>query len=151
MSQGRIGLLIGLDVFNGVTFAPGTQNVATVCFRASATVKPVSTPLQLVDMPIRREIPNADASSTLPANYDDGMVVITSGNAFTFEAITLPDGGHAQWRLLGVPGGVWGLEMSSDLLHWQRTATVTNVTGMLEYTDPLSPISTNRFYRAVQP
>ncbi len=122
-----------------------------VFFRAVGTNKPISTPLKFVDTPILRQIPNADASKALDANYHDGTVVITSGNAFSFEAITIPDGGHAQWRLLGAPGGVWRLEMSSDLKQWHPATTVTNLTGFLDYTDPFSPISTNRFYRAVQP
>lgn len=64
-----------------------------------------------------------------------------------FEAVqALPTGG-AHLTLTAEPGFTYAIEWSSDLANWGTLATILNVTGRLEVTDPAA--GAGRFYRAV--
>ena len=67
---------------------------------------------------------------------------------FAFDYLQLPSG-QVDLRLSGGPSGAWDIEASTDLVHWQKLASVTNTTGSVEY---LGTPATNsyRFYRAIQ-
>lgn len=52
--------------------------------------------------------------------------------------------------LRGFPG-IYSLESSPDLRTWLPRATVTNVTGTVEFTDPDAGASAQKFYRVSQP
>jgi hypothetical protein len=47
-------------------------------------------------------------------------------------------------------GMAYRVEGSADLSTWRRLATVTNLTGKLQWTDPDAPGQSTRFYRAVK-
>ena len=51
--------------------------------------------------------------------------------------------------LRGLPG-IYSLESTPDLCTWTPLATVTNLTGKLQWTDPDAPGRSARFYRAVK-
>ena len=65
----------------------------------------------------------------------------------------MQDSGGVKLRLIGRTGVTGELQGSSDLEHWDPITRVTNLTGMIEFTEPgTGPThSTQRFYRAVQP
>ena len=48
-------------------------------------------------------------------------------------------------------GQVFTVQASADLTAWGRIAAVTNLTGTAEFTDPDAGLSTQKFYRVVQP
>ncbi len=75
----------------------------------------------------------------------------TNTGAWSFESITLLEGGQVKLTLIGAPGGPWELHASPDLVQWQRIAGFTNTLGRVEYTDTVPPDAHQRFYRAVAP
>jgi hypothetical protein len=60
---------------------------------------------------------------------------------------TLAANGEFQVTLAGKPGQRFDIECSSNLVDWVRLVTLTNTTGVLEYTQPVSPDISGRFYR----
>lgn len=79
------------------------------------------------------------------------LVQRAATNGFSFEAITMQEGGSVRLRLVGAPAGVWAVQSSSNLLDWVHLTHVTNVTGAVEHIDPGQPHRGLRFYRAVLP
>lgn len=59
--------------------------------------------------------------------------------------------GLFNFTVLGSPGQALWVEASTNLTGWSQIATVTNVTGSLEFTDPATTNSNRRYYRAVLP
>lgn len=49
--------------------------------------------------------------------------------------------------ITGQPGAQLAIEASADLKSWSQIATVTNVTGVVQYLDSRIPTLTRRFYR----
>jgi hypothetical protein len=62
----------------------------------------------------------------------------------TFDAASSP-----VLHLCSRPGGACEIQASTDLLTWFPLATVTNMTGMVTFTDTQTG-PTNRFYQARQ-
>ena len=75
--------------------------------------------------------------------------MLAKGLSFTGAA--LQTAGLLKLTLAGAQRGVWDLQASADLLHWQSLASITNATGTVEFTDTTATNSSKRFYRAVQP
>jgi hypothetical protein len=67
---------------------------------------------------------------------------------FAFDYIRLPDG-QVDLRMSGGPAGGWEIYESSNLVTWQKIATLTNVTGTLEFFGARATNS-QRFYKAVK-
>jgi hypothetical protein len=147
LAQGRVGLFVGLDPDQSLP--AGLQPVIEVCFRAASVTNPVATAVTIVEQPIPMVVADAQANE-LPAVSRDGMVVITSGNAFVFEAVSMINGGQVNLNLLGALG-VWELQASMDLEHWEKIATLSNTTGQLQYIDLGATNLNHRFYRALKP
>jgi len=80
--------------------------------------------------------------------YENGTVTIT--RSVVFDPTFVVGGGDVTLKLAGPPGVVQ-IEVSSDLTTWQRIATVTNTTGVMEYRDSVPQNTTQRFYRALMP
>ena len=64
--------------------------------------------------------------------------------------ITQTSGGF-QVSIAGSPGEVYNVMASTNLITWQTIATVTNVTGMIQFMDPISTNFNQRFYLEVMP
>src|SRR5205823_1903913 len=62
-AQGKIGVALGLDYNSGVTYAPGSNVVAEVLFRAVAGTTFTNTSVSLCDSPIFREISDVGANT----------------------------------------------------------------------------------------
>ena len=56
--------------------------------------------------------------------------------------------GRVQLALEGVEQATYVIEASSDLVRWEDALIVPNVAGRMEFYDPASPSSGQRFYRA---
>ena len=63
-------------------------------------------------------------------------------------AVTIHDGGGLQVTVSGEVGLSYGLEASSDLVHWTKVEVQDNTTGSLEFHDEPAT-NAIRFYRAV--
>ena len=60
-------------------------------------------------------------------------------------------GGGFQVSIAGSPGEIYNLMASTNLINWQTIATVTNVTGTVDFLDPISTNFNQRFYLEVMP
>ena len=58
--------------------------------------------------------------------------------------------GAGAFRVQSWKGMAFEVQASTDLKQWSPVTTVTNLTGTLEFSDPNSANSLQRFYRAVQ-
>ncbi|MEY2407947.1 MAG: hypothetical protein QOF48_617 [Verrucomicrobiota bacterium] len=108
---------------------------------------------------------NGSFTYTIPGNFSPiqrtGVVVVAdqtltmvqraATNGFVFETIVMQSLGQSKLRLAGAPAGVWRLQGSSNLVNWVNISTITNITGVVEYTDAGLTNGKMRFYRAVQP
>ena len=68
------------------------------------------------------------------------------------EPIRLQATGRGQFRFKSWKGQAFTIKASADLMAWNAIATVTNLTGTVEFTDPDAALCMQRFYRvASQP
>lgn len=146
--KGRVGVFLGLNT--DLTFPAGRLVVAELRFRALGATNPVSTPLTFTNSPIFWEVSDP-TGSVLPTRFEDGGAVVTDGEKFRFEAVQLPTPGQVRLRVIGEVGAAWNLQHSANLLDWQPLATVTNLTGLVEFIDTSAGASSHRYYRAVKP
>ncbi len=87
----------------------------------------------------------------------DGSGHVGSSNPFQvapllITQVSLLSHGNIQITMGSLLGDVFRVQGSTNLLSWQTVATVTNVTGTVQFTDP--GVATNynhRFYRLVMP
>ena len=80
-------------------------------------------------------------------NSTSDTFVLTVNAPPSFTSIAL-DGQGAQMTLTGTIGNAYVLQASSDLQNWITISVQTNVTGTLNFTEPLTT-NALRFYRAV--
>ncbi len=80
----------------------------------------------------------------------DDVLTITQRGAppFFFQSLTIP-GGEVRLALVGGPGGVWELQVSSDIAHWSHLSNLTNDTDFIEFIDTTASAGSQRFYRAL--
>ena len=67
------------------------------------------------------------------------------------EPIRLQATGRGQFQFKSWKGQAFTIKASADLTVWNAIATVTNLTGTVEFTDPDAGLSEQRFYRVVIP
>jgi enediyne biosynthesis protein E4 len=67
------------------------------------------------------------------------------------EPVRLEATGPGRFHFRTWRGHVLTVETSSDLTTWNSIATVTNLSGAVEFTDPSTAVSPQRFYRVLQP
>lgn len=72
---GKLGILLALPA--GQSFAAGTKTLVTITFNTTATLA-YSSPITFGDIPILRQIANANADP-LPTNYLDSQVTFAQG------------------------------------------------------------------------
>ena len=65
--------------------------------------------------------------------------------------LTRPPGGIVQITITGSTGDVYRALASTNLLNWQPIATVTNISGTVDFSDPGATNLSQRFYRCVMP
>jgi hypothetical protein len=65
------------------------------------------------------------------------------------EPIRLQATGLGQFQFKSWKGQAFTIKASADLTAWNSIATVTNLTGTVEFTDPEAGLSEQRFYRVV--
>lgn len=80
----------------------------------------------------------------------DAALTLTQRGAppLYFQSITIPSG-CVRLVTVGAPGGVWELQVSSDLSHWNQLTNLINDTDFIEYFDVVGTNSQQRFYRAM--
>jgi hypothetical protein len=67
------------------------------------------------------------------------------------EPVRLQTTGLGQFHFRAWLGQVFTVKASADLTVWNSIATVTNLTGTVQFTDPEAALSARRFYRVIQP
>ncbi len=70
---------------------------------------------------------------------------------FKFTNFNRDQNGQVQLTISGKAGEVYRVLASPDLLGWQTIAFITNVTGVVQFTDPDPMVYDHRFYRCVTP
>jgi hypothetical protein len=97
-------------------------------------------------------INSGNTSRTGTIVVEDEILTLTQGTAdeFVFEAVIPGPAGEIILKLNGGPLGIWALQSSANLVTWTNFATITNITGRVQYTVPAAS-GTNRFYRAILP
>ena len=69
----------------------------------------------------------------------------------SFTRVARSENGQVQLTISGVPGDVYRVMASPDLLNWDTRGTVSNLTGTVQFTDPGATGLDRRFYRCVMP
>lgn len=141
-------LAFSLALPPAATLRAGTQEVATVCFRARPGSSVGISQLGLANAPVPLLAARADATS-LPLASADATMVLTSGESSALDSLTVLPNGSVKLRLLAPPG-VWELQASGDLHQWNKVSELENVTGLLEFIEPNPSPGQSRFYRAVK-
>jgi len=67
------------------------------------------------------------------------------------EPVRLQATGLGQFQFKSWKGQAFTIKASADLTAWNSIATVTNLTGTVEFADPEAGLSAQRFYRVVTP
>jgi len=80
---------------------------------------------------------------------DDLRLRATPVGAVEFTQAHLLTGGQLQMILCGTAGDTYDIQTSDDLTSWESAFTVTNITGKVELTVPVSQ-SGNQFFRALK-
>ena len=60
-------------------------------------------------------------------------------------------GGGTQLNLVGLPGWVYRLDASTNLIDWNPMVSISSVNGILQFTDAGGTNQSRKFYRAVAP
>jgi hypothetical protein len=76
---------------------------------------------------------------------------VTIGTSPVFTGVRLLTGGSIQLTMTGSSGDVYRVLGSTNLLTWQTIASVTNITGIVQFTDPTATNYNRRFYRLALP
>jgi len=84
------------------------------------------------------------ATSWIPA---DGVTYTAEYTWMRIESAVIEEGNRFSLRLRGHPGEVYLVQVSPDLTNWRDASWVTNLTGTVPFTEPLSTMATQRFYR----
>lgn len=91
------------------------------------------------------------AGSGQPANFIASDFATYGSCSPQFTLVRLLPGGSIQIGLTGFSGDVYRVLGSTNLVDWQTIASVTNVAGALQFTDPGATNFNHRFYRLVMP
>ncbi|MEP7342740.1 MAG: IPT/TIG domain-containing protein [Acidobacteriota bacterium] len=78
VASGRLGLAVALGA--GQTFSAGTRQIVVVTFAVTASAPPGSTSISFGDLPISREISDANAGTLVPVIYSAGTISIVQPN-----------------------------------------------------------------------
>ena len=146
VAQGLVGIAFVLPA--EAAMEAGRRSIVELCFLAQAGSNTVTTPLGFEDAPVAREI-STPLAQPLAANFIDGEVTLVGTADFQFSSLVRESDGVVGLRMAG-PAGVWLVQRSLDLQHWETVRTITNTTGLLEFTDPGATNVAQRFYRAVR-
>ena len=68
---------------------------------------------------------------------------------FKLESVSVQSEGQVHFALSGETGGRYEIDRSEDFTNWQPWIVATNITGLIDFTDPLVPAIHRRFYRAL--
>jgi hypothetical protein len=78
------------------------------------------------------------------------LIVTNAELNYSLSATLLPNQ-NVRITMQNPPANTFHVLVSSNLLTWQTLATLTNVTGSVQFTDPVPANLPSRFYRFVTP
>jgi hypothetical protein len=142
---GAAGDLIGVDPL----LAPLTDNNGPTWTMALLPGSPA------IDAGTSVGAPNTDQRGvprTQGSNPDIGAFEFIFSHVMKFTDVQFDQqNGQVQFSLSGVPGDVYQILASTNLVNWLSIATVTNMGGIVQFTDTASTNYSRRFYRVVMP
>jgi len=87
-----------------------------------------------------------DGTTNLPGVFPQGMLMpLNPTVSFAVEAGETAS--QFRWTVWGPTGGVYRVEATTDFVNWVAVGTFTNLTGLVDFTEPLQ--AGPRFYRVV--
>jgi uncharacterized repeat protein (TIGR02543 family) len=141
---GQIGVLLGRPA--GLALTGGTRPLLRLIVAVTDLESVTETTVGFGDEPVFAELATAEARA-LQARFEPGTLSVVSTIPWSLQSVTVLPDHQTRLTLTGNPGERYAIEASSDLKQWSPTATLTNLTGTVEFLDPeTSP--TQRFYRA---
>jgi hypothetical protein len=148
VSSGRLGVSMTLPTGQSVP-AGSHQELARAFFDVTNTAaNGTVTSLGFENSPTTRGVilTNSLAAVTL---FAAGPITLTTGESRVFGE-RLPDGTF-RITVLGLAGGNYEIQASSDLQNWTELTQLTaDPHGGLEFIDPQSTVLQHRFYRALR-
>ena len=91
------------------------------------------------------------AGTGQPVNFIASDFTAYGSCAPVITLVTLLSGGNIQISLTGSSGDIYRVLGSTNLLDWQTIASVTNLTGIVQFTDSTATNYNQRFYRLAIP
>jgi alpha-tubulin suppressor-like RCC1 family protein len=79
------------------------------------------------------------------------LALVAGTYPMRFSGLNYLPGGQVQFTVSGVVGDGYRVVASTNLRDWQTIASITNITGMAEFSDPAATNYSRRFYRLVMP
>lgn len=143
VSNGRLGVVLGRSA--GTAFAVGTNQLLRLNFAVvdSATNCMVS----FGDEPVARESVSI-AAAQLPMETQTALLPLAAGTPLALHSSALSLDRGFGFTLTGVPGQRIAIEATTNLVDWSLLATLTNLTGTVQFNDTDAASVGRRFYRA---
>ncbi|HSH15176.1 MAG TPA: Ig-like domain-containing protein, partial [Verrucomicrobiae bacterium] len=78
-------------------------------------------------------------------------VTVTPGSSLmiVLESPALQAGNQVRMTIRGTPGHVYEVQVSTNLMSWSTVQTITNLAGIVPFTEQVPANATARFYRAM--
>ena len=111
------------------------------------------TDLDLVALGLDRKFLKSLTFTKPPNPLVTGIFAVSGepSKAAEFTSVNVLVGGGAQLNLVGFPGLVYRLDVSTNLIDWTPIVSIANTNGMLQFTDTGRTNPNRKFYRAVVP
>jgi hypothetical protein len=89
--------------------------------------------------------------TTISAGGYHNLALVAGSYPMRFSDVKYLPGGQVQITVSGLAGDVYHVLVSTNLHDWQSIASVTNLSGTMQFTDPGAAGYSRRFYRLVMP
>jgi hypothetical protein len=144
-SEGRLGFVLGLEP--GTTFPVGSHALVQLTFTAQPMASSEGTEIRFVDEPVFRDLVGVAATAE-PSVFDPLLLPLIGPSSISFRSVVMVAPTQILLTLEGAPGGRYAIESSEDLIEWIPLGVVTNLTGTVEFQDPVRVSQRRCFYRA---
>ncbi|MBK7999042.1 MAG: hypothetical protein IPK15_10095 [Verrucomicrobia bacterium] len=82
-------------------------------------------------------------------SFTNAPLAVTPAGPLTLTLVSADAAGNVTLRVTSDPGQRVKIQAATDLATWDDLATLNNITGTIDYTDPAAPDRPKRFYRVV--
>jgi hypothetical protein len=144
VGTGQLGMALAFPA--GQVFMAGTNTLVRLTFSAALDGSMTNTALGFGDVPVFREISSALATP-LPADYYSAVLALAPPPAFRIDSAMILTNGALELTVAGNVRQNYSVEASTNLAQWTSLVTLTNVAGLVRYTDSTATNFDQRFYR----